>query len=785
MKKLFLFFLLMSLAVTANALKPEDLLKPDEAFQLSTEAVNSDTVRATWKIAKGYYLYRSKFGFESANNDIALKTDAIQYPKGKEKDDPNFGRMEIYYDEFSVDIPLTRGAASRDAVELALKTKYQGCADIGLCYPPQRKEVTLQLAALDGASANTAIAEATSNANPVLSITGASATSGNGSNGGTLSDLFGADAGGAMGEPLPVEQAFQFDLSAIDRNTLKAHWAITPDHHLYRSKIKFTLKDAQGDIALGQAQFPQGKIVDDEFFGKMEVYGAPINVTIPVEGNAQTLIVETEYQGCSDTTGICYPPVRKTTELSLASLPAGTSSAAASSAAASGNASADEAPAGQNAFLSKLNSASFLGAVFFFFIIGVGLAFTPCILPMIPILSGIIVGQSNLSTRKAFLISLVYVTASASTYAVIGVIFGLFGDNLQTVFQHPVAISLFAALFVLLALSMFGFYELQMPNNIQTRLNDLSNNQRGGSFVGAAVMGFLSTLIVGPCVAPPLAGALTYIAQSKDALLGGMTLFAMGFGMGIPLLLVGASAGHLLPRAGTWMDTVKAIFGILMIGVAIWLLDRIVPAQVTMALAGTLLVASGIYMGALDRMNNESGGWARFWKSLGLIMLFYGAALFFGIFSGTQSLLNPLKGVFSGGGSYGGAAIVAPVDEHYNFRKIKTTQDLDNVLAEAQNSNKTVILDFYADWCVDCVRMEKNTFTAAGVQTLMDNMIALQADVTKNDAEDKALLQRFGIIGPPTIVFFRNQQELNNHRLIGYENAEEFTARLQKIESAL
>lgn len=780
MKKLFLFFLLMSLTITASAMKPEDLLKPDEAFQLSTEVINADTIRATWKIAEGYYLYRSKFGFESASSDISLKTDAIQYPKGKEKNDPNFGHMEIYHNEFSVDIPLKRGAASRDAVELALKTKYQGCADIGLCYPPQRKEVTLQLAASDDTTATTAIAAA-NNANPVMSITGSSPATG-----GTLSDLFGTDAGGSMREPLAVEQAFQFDLSAVDRNTLKAHWNITPDHHLYRSKIKFTLKDAQGDIALGQAQFPQGKIVDDEFFGKMEVYGAPIDVAIPVEGNAQTLFVETEYQGCSDTTGICYPPVRKTTELSLASLPAGNSSELSSFAdtASSNNASNDATPAGQNAFLSELNSASFLGAIAFFFVIGVGLAFTPCILPMIPILSGIIVGQSNLSTRKAFLISLVYVTASASTYAVIGVIFGLFGDNLQTVFQHPVAISLFAALFVLLALSMFGFYELQMPNNIQTRLNDLSNNQRGGSFVGAAVMGFLSTLIVGPCVAPPLAGALTYIAQSKDALLGGMTLFAMGFGMGIPLLLVGASAGHLLPRAGTWMDTVKAIFGILMIGVAIWLLDRIVPAQVTMALAGTLLVASGIYMGALDRMDNESGGWARFWKSLGLIMLFYGAALFLGIFSGTQSLLNPLKGVFSGGNA-GGTAIVAPVDEHYAFRKIKTTQDLDSVLAEAKNNNKTVMLDFYADWCVDCMRMEKDTFTATGVQTLMNDMIALQADVTKNDDEDKALMRRFGIVGPPTIVFFHNQQELNNHRLIGYENAEEFTARLQKIESAL
>jgi len=389
---------------------------------------------------------------------------------------------------------------------------------------------------------------------------------------------------------------------------------------------------------------------------------------------------------------------------------------------------------------------------------------------MIPILSSIIVGQgSGLTTRKAFLLSLVYVLAMAATYTAAGVAAAASGENLQAAFQNPWILSSFAAVFVLLSLSMFGFYELQMPNFIQSRLTEISNKQQGGTIAGVAIMGFLSALIVGPCVAAPLAGALIYIGQTGDMVLGGLALFALSLGMGAPLIAIGTSAGKLLPRAGMWMDAVKAVFGVMLIGVAIWMLERIIPEPVALALWAVLFMVSAIYMGALEGLKAESTGWTKFWKGLGLILFIYGVLLLIGAAAGSRDMFQPLR-------SLAGASQGPQQQAELHFKQIKGLDGLQQALADARAQNKPVMLDFYADWCVSCKEMEKLTFADPQVQAALQNAVLLQADVTPNDELDTELYKHFGIIGPPAIIFYDRQgKELRNYRVVGYMPATRFT----------
>jgi thiol:disulfide interchange protein DsbD len=414
-----------------------------------------------------------------------------------------------------------------------------------------------------------------------------------------------------------------------------------------------------------------------------------------------------------------------------------------------------------------------------FFIAGLLLAFTPCVLPMLPILSGIIVGQGDrLTTLRAFWLSLIYVLAMAVTYTVAGVLAGLFGQNLQAAFQNPWIISGFVLIFILLALSMFGFYELQLPGRLQTRLAEASNRQQGGQLWGVAVMGFLSALIVGPCVAPPLMAALIVIGSSGDAVLGGAALFSLAIGMGVPLLLFGISAGKLVPKAGAWMDAVKAVFGVGLLGLAIWMLERILPGGLIMLLWGALAVGCGIYLGALERIETGSSGWKRLWKSLGIILLVAGILEIVGAAAGGDYWLRPLESLRSVTGT-------AAVESRAEFQRIKSVDDLEQALARAGNSGNGAMLDFYADWCVECIRMERNTFPEEGVQQKLDQLLLLQADVTANDEVDQQLMKSFGIIGPPAILFFdRSGQEMKAFRLVGYFEAEEFTDHLQQVLAA-
>ena len=449
-----------------------------------------------------------------------------------------------------------------------------------------------------------------------------------------------------------------------------------------------------------------------------------------------------------------------------------------------GSAMADIAPIEmpeQDRIATALMSGNRWLVVLSLFGAGLLLTFTPCVLPMVPILTSIIVGRGEAlgdgaaSTRRAFALSLVYVLAMALTYTVVGVLAGLFGANLAAAFQDPWIVSAFALVFVLLALSMFGFYELQMPASWQAGLAALSHRQRGGTWAGVAVMGGLSALIVGPCVAAPLAGVLIYIGQTGDPVLGGVALFALGMGMGVPLIVAGVSAGRLLPKAGAWMNAVKAVFGVMLLAVAIYLLERVIPEPVALLLWAALFIVCAIYMGALDSLTPASGGWRRLWKGAGLVMMVYGVLVMVGVAGGGGDLFRPLKGIalVSGEGA----------ERELEFRRVKGIDGLNAELASAAARGQIVMFDYYADWCVSCKEMERFTFSDPEVQAALANVLLLQTDVTDNDTRDRALLDEFGLFGPPAIQFFdpdgRERREL---RVVGYMDAGDF---LRVVERAV
>jgi thiol:disulfide interchange protein DsbD len=775
-KKLINSLLLLIFSFSAYAADPDDLLPPDEAFSPSLSSISADKIKATWDIADGYYMYRGRFAFESDTAGVTLGEPS--YPKGKIKDDPGFGKVETYRKQVSVEIPLIRDSATSSAIELSLKTKSQGCADLGVCYPPQKKTLAVQLAAAS-------VAEA-----PTVAIS-SSAEQHSAKKSMSLAQQLGITGIGNANAPLHPDDAFAFDISATDKQNLNARWNITDGHYLYQDKIKFSVVEPAEGVSLGNPVLPKGKEEHDQYFGDIVIYNKDLDVKVPVIGQADSITIKTSYQGCSKLTGICYPPQHKTQKVDLASAQAASTTAttaantvkeSSTKAVATIPAGSDSSPATkiseQDSFVNKMLSSNFLVVLFTFFLAGLALTFTPCVFPMIPILSGIIAGQgSDNSTRKSFFLSLSYVLAMALTYAIVGVIAALSGENLQVALQNPWVIGAFAILFVLLSLSMFGFYELQMPSGIQSKLTNISNSQAGGSMMNAGIMGMLSALIVGPCVTAPLIGALIYIAQTKDVVLGGLSLFALGLGMGVPLLIIGTSAGKILPRAGAWMDKVKAGFGIMMLALAIWMLERILPMPIIVALAGILAIFTGIYMGGLDALNETSTGWKRFFKASGLVTLFYGALLLIGAASGNSSLINPLKGSFIGGSMQNSA-----IEQKLVFRQIKGIQGLDDALSLAKQQGQTVMLDFYADWCISCKEMEHGTFTDANVIQSLKDTVLLQADVTPNDDLDKALLKKFGLFGPPGILFFdKNSQENLPYRIVGEMKAAPFNDHVKQF----
>ena len=437
----------------------------------------------------------------------------------------------------------------------------------------------------------------------------------------------------------------------------------------------------------------------------------------------------------------------------------------------------------QDLLADKIRDGNLLAVLATFFGFGLLLAFTPCVLPMVPILSGIIVGAGGgkpVPRGRAFALSLAYVLGMALTYTIAGAAFAAAGQQAQAFFQKPWMIVLFAALFVWLALGMFGLFNLQVPGWLQERVSRISDKQQQGTLIGTAIMGALSSLIVTACVAPPLVASLAVIGQSGDVFRGGAALFAMSLGMGAPLLLVGASAGELLPRAGAWMDTVKQVFGIMMLGVAIWMLGRILPGPVTLALWATLAFVTGYWLLMMgDRDMNRGSTVVR--RGLGALAAIYGVLMLVGALSGRSDPLQPLAGVIGAPADSPGTTASGAVQAGAHFKRIKTLADFDAAIAAANAAGKTVMLDFYADWCASCKEMEKYTFPAPSVQTALANSVLLQADVTANDDADQALMQRFGVLGPPSILFFgQDGAEKTAYRVVGFKPADEFASHIQQ-----
>ena len=570
---------------------------------------------------------------------------------------------------------------------------------------------------------------------------------------------------------LAPEVAFQLQLKPLDKQTVQAHFSIAPGHYLYRERIQFSVL-SPSNITLTDIQLPAGEIKDDANFGKQEVYHRDFQASLKLSAPTETLTLLASYQGCSEK-GLCYAPIKNT--LTVAFDPIATAAPSAPTTGPSINNEADSST-------QLLKSGQVWLAITGFFFAGLLLSMTPCVLPMIPILSSIIVGQHRVNNAAAkwhgFSLSLAYVLGMALSYALAGVAAGLTGNLISQALQNPWVLGSTAVLFVLLAGSMFGLYELKLPQRFEDQMLQTTNKIKGGRFIGVFVMGALSALIVSPCVAAPLAGALIYIGQTHDVLLGGLGLFALGLGMGVPLLLIGASAGSLLPKTGDWMNGVRHFFGLVMLAMAIWLISPLLTMAWQLGLWSILLIITAVYHKALDRLAEHASHGARLSKGVAVILLLLGMALLIGALSGAKSMTQPLDGLFNKSASN------AASNHALVFERVKSVAELDARLANSQG--RPVMLDFYADWCVACKELEQFTFSDKKVQQLLKDTVLLQADVTANSDADRALLKRFGLYGPPGIAFFNGRgQEMPSLKTVGFQNAERFSRTLQQRDACL
>lgn len=624
---------------------------------------------------------------------------------------------------------------------------------------------------------------------------------------------------------LPPDEAFPPPhVEVRDADTLFIQWQITKGYYLYRDRFRFEIQGAPG-VQLGSPRIPRGVSKEEEDSGPVEVFFDEVGIALPIirrtptqiplrdprqssdaslphtdaptrTENSKTIALQLTvgYQGCAEA-GLCYPPSTKTLHLdlpnsgdrdeqgnSITTRPT-TIQPTTGIAATGKEVMGTTLPESDRLAYAILgNSLWMVLPIFFGF--GLLLGFTPCVFPMVPIIASIIAGQGKaITTRKALALSMTYVLAMAVTYTVAGVIAGLSGRNLQAAFQNPWVITTFSAIFVLLALSTFGLFRIQIPITWQTKLTMRSNLQKGGTFAGVGIMGFLSALIVGPCVAPPLAGALIAIGTTSDPIRGGLALFSLSLGMGTPLIAVGTSAGRWLPKTGPWMEITKNIFGVLLLVVAIYLLGRVIPNWVSMFLWAVLLIMIGTYLGALDRLESSDGGWRRFRKGVGIIAMVHGITLMVG--ASLEYGLVPSKGFVTGGDP----EVHAPL-----FERIKTHQELEAKLAASgvrdstrnDRGNRLIMLDYYADWCATCKEMERRTFSDPGVRRVLADMVLLQADVTDNDKQDQAMLRAFGLYGPPAILFFGpDGKEYSAYRVQGFMNAEEFREHVRRLRDMI
>ncbi len=588
---------------------------------------------------------------------------------------------------------------------------------------------------------------------------------------------------------LPVGEAFPYSIEQ-QGSQLNVMWDSVDEYYLYKKKIHLK----QGKQKTKASQFSEAGILKhDEAFGEVIVFYGQIEATFDLKQlkpNTPTIL---GFQGCADA-GLCYPPQKIELDIDWAAVKASASNqpaliqkdaaadTTASDTTAATQASSQTAPQTENE--SWIEGKSWLSVVGLFFILGLGLTFTPCVLPMVPILTSIVIGQQKHTPAKGFVLSTTYVMGMAITYAAAGVTVGLLGAgaNIQAWMQTPWILSIFAVLFLVLSLSMFGLYELQLPSGLRNRLNNMNQKQKGGSLISVFLMGVLSALVVSPCVSAPLAGALVYLSTTGDAWLGGSALLALGLGMGTPLIILGTSGASIMPKAGGWMDQIKAFFGILLIGVAIWLLSRFLDATLILAMWGILAIVYAIYLGAIEPIEAAQTGVKRTVKGIGFVILVYGILALIGALQGNDDPLKPLASSYASSPTQSANHSTASP-----FKNISNRTQLDAAIKNhlAANPNGAVMLDYYADWCIACKVMEKEVFHHADVQAHWPELLWLQIDVTDQTPEQVELMTDFNLFGPPSMLFFSNEGEQDKLRILGEMHKEEFVQHLDKVKSVI
>lgn len=583
--------------------------------------------------------------------------------------------------------------------------------------------------------------------------------------------------GDLLGPPqqtfLPVDQAFVFDFDQ-QGSTLFVGWDIAPDYYLYKKKIEIIAKGA--NIQVGDSG--SGEIIEDEFFGKTEVFFNSASVISKLSNVTEGAVVKVRYQGCAKA-GLCYPPEVISIPLNVISgaqiknvdknsatdevVTAQSTFAALNEPATEPTTNSDDTEK-ELTFTEQLASQSLITNLLIFFVVGVGLAFTPCVFPMFPILSSLIAGQQNLSTKKAFALSFVYIQGMAVTYAALGLVVAALGGQVQGYLQHPFVLVSFSLLFVLLAMSMFGWYEIKLPSSMMSKLTQVSNNQKGGNYVGVFLMGVLSGLIASPCTTAPLSAALLFVAQSGDYLVGGLTLYVLSLGMGLPLLLLGTSGGKLLPKAGGWMEQVKTLFGFVMLVVPLILLERLVSADIILLMAGVLALATALYLHHWQSSQTQSKLKTALWFAATLLVMTG--------FTLTKNYFWPVQAV--------------QVSSQSNeFKKVADLAELKEAVAQASNEGRMVMVDLYADWCVACKEFEHYTFPDAKVQSEFSHYQLFQVDLTNSDNKTIELMEEYTVFGLPSILFFNTQgKELTTQRVTGFLNAEDFAKHLATVRAS-
>lgn len=574
---------------------------------------------------------------------------------------------------------------------------------------------------------------------------------------------------------LPVEQAFVMDFRQQE-NKVQVSFTIAEGYYLYKDKFKF----AGVDTAFSHPQYPKGVMIKDEYFGESEVYFHQVVLDIPLSQIGTEAVLKLRYQGCAEA-GLCYPV--QTLEIPLiapegaASEKAATTSASTADAAAAlgivDNSAANTstpstAPVSEQLqLLDKLQTDSTVKALFLFFLLGLGLAFTPCVFPMYPILTSIIVGQGQqLSGKRAFSLSMAYVQGMAVSYSLLGLLVASLGLQFQTYFQHPIVLVAISILFVALALAMFGVFNLSLPEKWQNKVNSLSNKQQGGSIKGAALMGLLSGLVASPCTTAPLTAALLYVAQSGDLTLGALTLYILSMGMGLPLLILGSTGGKFLPKAGAWMDVVKASFGFLLLAVPVWLLSRFLPAYVVVIAATLVLLMLAVYLHRLSQqlVKGTTGQSISWMLALVIVLGTTGANLWYWLPGTTVTTTQ------------------ATQSQNTEFKLVKTLDELQQEVKKSAEAGKPVLVDLFAEWCVACKEFEHITFADGEVKSLMAQFTLIKVDVTHATDQDQQLLDHFQVLGLPTLLLFdKNGSELTQSRITGFMGPKDFSAHLGSI----